>query len=147
MILQIEKLKKEREKLVTEYKTNQTEYKSEIKRIDKAIRNFEKGVNELNGAVKPKRVKTSTEIEKILTEGPLHLKQLVEKLNARGIPMAYQSISGIMQLYAKSGKKFVKTAPATYALIEPIAQSDVQNSTEQTVVYKEMTAGGENGEL
>lgn len=147
MILQIEKLKKEREKLVTEYKTSQTEYKSEIKRIDKAIRNFEKGVNELNGAIKPKRLKTSSQIEKILAERPLHLKQLVEKLNARGIPMGYQSVSGIMQLYAKAGKKFVKIAPATYALIEPIAQSDVQNSTEQTVVYEEKISGGENGAI
>lgn len=128
---QIEKLKKEREKLTTEYKNNQTEYKAEIKRIDRAIRNFQRGMNELNGNGKPK-VKSSSVIEEILTESePLHLKILCEKLNERGIPMAYQSLSGLLQSYAKAGKKFVKTAPATFGLLSTAPENTESMANEQ----------------
>ena len=132
---QIEKLKQEKEKLTVEYRNNQSQYKSEIKRISKAIRSFEKGVNELNGvAAKPKRQKSSSAIEQILSEhGALHIKELVKKLNERGVPMGYQSLSGIMQLFSKAGKKFNKVAPATYALIE---NNDQEQETGQTIVYE-----------
>lgn len=142
MYQQIEKLKQEKEKLTVEYKNNQTEYKSEIKRINKAIRSFEKGVSELNGtaAAKAKRPKTSSGIEQILLKsGPLHIKELVAKLNEQGIPMKYQSVSGILQLYAKANKKFVKTAPATYALIEPNVVSELEASAETENAVKTHT--------
>ena len=134
---QIEKLKQEKEKLTMEYHNNQNEYKSEIKRISKAIRSFEKGVSELNGAAaKPRRQKSSSAIEQILSEhGALHIKELVKKLNERGVPMGYQSLSGIMQLYSKAGKKFVKTAPATYALLEPSTENTNKEKV-QTIVYE-----------
>lgn len=128
---QIEKLKQEKEKLTIEYKNNQTEYKSEIKRIDRAIRNFQRGMNELNGNSNPK-VKSSSVIEEILTaSGPLHLKILCEKLNERGIPMQYQSLSGLLQSYAKSGKKFVKTAPATFGLLSAAPENTESMANEQ----------------
>ena len=81
MYQQIEKLKKEREKLTVEYKTNQIEFKAEIKRINSAIRNFEKGINQLNGVVKPKRVKSSSEIEKIFEEAELPLRYWYSVVN------------------------------------------------------------------
>lgn len=128
---QIEKLKKEREKLTAEYKNNQTEYKAEIKRIDRAIRNFQRGMNELNGNSNPK-VKSSSVIEEILTEsGPLHLKLLCEKLHERGIPMQYQSLSGLLQSYAKAGKKFEKTAPATFGLLSAAPENTEKTANEQ----------------
>ena len=49
--------------------------------------------------------------------------------------MQYQSVSGLLQLYAKSGRKFIKVAPATYAVIEPAAQVN-DETNEQTVVYE-----------
>lgn len=134
MIQQIEKLKETREKLTVDYKNNQTEYKAEIKRIDRTIKSFEKGMSELNGTtVKPKRVKSYSEIEKILSEtGQLHVKEIVRRLNERGIPMSYQSASGLLQLYSKSGKIFTKTAPATYALIEqPVKVKKEANKLEE----------------
>lgn len=136
---QIEKLKQEKGKLTTEYKNSQVEYKAEIKRIDRAIKNFEKGMNELNGIAKPKRQKSHSEIEKILSEnGPLHIKILCEKLNERGIPMGYQSLSGLMQLYSKAGKKFIKTAPATFGLIEALSvvSETLETTDERTIVYE-----------
>ncbi len=134
---QIEKLKQEREKLTLEYQNNQTEYKSEINRINRAIKSFEKGMHELNSsASKPKRQKSSSVIETILSEsGPLHIKDLVKRLNERGVPMSYQSLSGILQLYSKAGKKFIKVAPATYNLIEPRMQSN-EPANKLTIVYE-----------
>ena len=133
---QIEKLKQEKGKLTTEYQNSQTEYKAEIKRIDRAIKNFEKGMSELNGVAKPKRPKSHSVIETILAEtGPLHIKQLCEKLNERGIPMSYQSLSGLLQVYAKAGKKFVKTAPATFGLIKAEAQTS-EHANKLTIVYE-----------
>ena len=140
---EIEKLKQEKNKLTTEYQNSQTEYKSEINKINRAIRSFEKGLNELSGtAVKTKRPKSHSVIETILAEtGPLHIKQLCEKLNERGIPMSYQGLSGLMQLYAKAGKKFVKTAPATYALIEPsvVSEPDAAVKAHTTAKKKDLT--------
>lgn len=148
---QIEKLKQEKGKLTTEYKNSQVEYKAEIKRIDRAIKNFEKGMNELNGNAKPKRQKSHSEIEKILSEnGPLHIKLLCKKLNERGIPMGYQSLSGLMQLYSKAGKKFIKTAPATFGLIEPlpVVSETPETTDERTIVYEveEDEVGGGDAE-
>ncbi len=60
--------------------------------------------------------------------------------------MNYQSLSGIMQLYAKAQKKFVKTAPATYALIEVEAQINESESNEETVVYDDEFIGEINEE-
>lgn len=133
---QIEKLKETKAKLKKDFDEYSAEYKTETKRINQAIRNFEKGMSALGGTAKPKRRKSNSEIENILREnGALHIKEIVNKLNDRGIPMHYQSVSGLLQLYAKSGKKFVKTAPATYSLIEPEDQtSDVINK--QTVIYE-----------
>lgn len=145
---QIEKLKQEKEKLSIEYKNNQTEYKSEIKKIDRAIRNFERGMHALTGTVKPKRQKSYSEIENILGEnGALHIKELVKKLNERGFPMTYPSVSGLLQLYAKANKKFIKVAPATYALIEPNAQIN-DEANKRTIVYEIESAeiGGGDGE-
>lgn len=132
---EIEKLKQEKEKLTVEYQNSQLKYKDEVSKINRAIRNFEKGISELNGTpTRTKRPKASSEIEAILQEeGALHLKQLCQKLNERGIPMSYQSLSGLMQLYAKAGKKFVKVAPATYALIK-------QNTEQNTVSEPESAA-------
>lgn len=119
MIEQIEKLRQEREVLTTEHNANQKEYKGEIKRIDRAIKHFEKGMNVLQGTIRPKGIKKYSEIERVLAEtGPLHVKQLCKKLHERGIPMKYASASGLLQFYAKSGKMFVKTAPATYGLLD-----------------------------
>lgn len=139
---EIEKLKQEKNKLTTEYENSRTEYKTEINKINRAIRSFEKGLSELTGtAVKTKRTKSHSEIETILKEeGALHLKKLSEKLNERGIPMSYQGLSGLMQLYAKAGKKFVKTAPATYALIEPNVVGEPDASAEPETAAKAHTA-------
>lgn len=116
---QIEKLKETKAKLKKDFDEYSAEYKIETKRIDQAIRNFEKGMSALSGTAKPKRQKSYSEIENILSEnGALHIKELVKKLNERGFPMTYPSVSGLLQLYAKSNKKFIKVAPATYGLIE-----------------------------
>lgn len=137
---QIEKLKQEREKLSTEFKNNQTEYKSEIRKINRAIKNFEKGMNELTGIVKPKKQKSYSEIENILSEnGALHIKELVKKLNERGFPMTYPSVSGLLQLYAKSNKKFIKVAPATYGLLEPESVVKPEVSAEPNTANKQNT--------
>ena len=132
---EIEKLKQEKNKLTTEYQNSRIEYKTEITKINRAIRSFEKGLSELSGTmVKTKRPKSHSEIEKILAEsGALHLKQLSEKLNERGILMSYQGLSGLMQFYAKAGKMFVKTAPATYALIEQNAVSEPEPAAKPEV--------------
>jgi hypothetical protein len=144
---EIEKLKQEKNKLMNEYQNSRSEYKTEINKINRAIRSFEKGLNELSGtAVKRKRPKSPSEIEKILAEeGAMHLKKLCEKLNERHIPISYQSLSGLMQLYAKAGKKFVKIAPATYALIEPEPALDDKDS-KRTIVYEidSVETGGDN---
>lgn len=148
MIQQIEKLKREREKLVVEYKNNQTEYKSEIKRIDKAIRTFEKGVNQL-GVNSPhkSRVKTIEVIEKILAGGPRHLKEIIAQLNSMnfGKSFEYQSVSGMLQLYVKAGKKIMKTAPATFALVKSTAQIENEKPVEQIVFYEEECNVNEGG--
>ena len=145
---QIENLKREKTKLMSEYKKSQVEYKFEINRINRAIKNFEKGMNELNGITKPKRQKSSSQIEAILSEtGPLHIKRLCEKLNERGIPMSLQSLSGLMQLYSKSGKMFIKTAPATFGLLQLEAQtSDVANKRKVIYEMDENQLGGTNDE-
>ena len=141
---QIEKLKLEREKLATEFKNNQIEYKSEIKKIDRAIKSFEKGMNVLTGITKPKRQKSYSEIENILSEnGALHIKELVKKLNERGFPMTYPSVSGLLQLYAKANKKFVKTAPATYSLLKPEMKFN-DEANQRTIVYETDSAESRN---
>lgn len=61
--------------------------------------------------------------------------------------MSYSSVSGLLQLYAKANKKFVKVAPATYALIESKSQTD-DEANERTIVYETYPAetGGADGE-
>jgi hypothetical protein len=132
---EIEKLKQEKNKLTTEFQNSRMKYKDEVNKINRAIRSFEKGLSELSGtAVKTKRPKSYSEIEAILKEeGELHLKQLCQKLNERNIPMSYQSLSGLMQLYAKANKMFVKTAPATYALIKQNTEQNLVNEAEFAV--------------
>lgn len=137
MFEQIQKLKQTKAKLTASFEEHQKEYKTEVKRIDRAIKNFEKGIDALKGNVaRITPQKKNSEIEKILSEtGPLHLKQLCKKLNERGIPMQYQSLSGLMQLYAKAGKLFVKTAPATFALLKPVPENNDRTNV-QTIVYE-----------
>lgn len=166
MYQQIEKLKTEKQKLTVEYKNNQTEFKGEINRINKAIRSFEKGMNELNGSTQPKRRKMMVEIENILAGGALHVKEILARLHQAGFTnLHYQSISGILQTYAKAGKKFVKTAPATFGLLEQKIEGEVNNESQaeikkvvnkpirndlnnnkaiQTIVYEEPIDGGDN---
>lgn len=132
---QIEKLKETKAKLKRDFDEYHAEYKTETKRIDQAIRNFERGMNALSGTAKPKRQKSYSEIENILSEnGALHIKELVKKLDERGFPMTYPSVSGLLQLYAKAGKKFVKVSPATYGLIgpEPVVKPEVSAESHNT---------------
>lgn len=119
MFEQIQKLQETKTKLKTDFEEHKTEYRTETKRIDRAIKIFEKGINELKGSTTiSTRQKRYSVIEEILAEnGPLHLKKLCEKLHERGIPMHYQSLSGLMQMYVKAGKIFTKVAPATFGLI------------------------------
>ena len=116
----VEKLRAEKERLTAEYKETQKEYKTEIKRIDTAIRKFNAGYSALGRALTGEPRKNATaEIEKILAEKgePMHVKMIEAELIARGFEIMLPSISSTLINYSKAGKKFVKTAPATFALL------------------------------
>lgn len=146
MLETIEKLKQEKHRLTAQFEAGKAGYKSEVGRLDRAIRNFERGLNELEGTTteKSKRPPTIEEIEKILSSGPKHLKEIVAELNSGGREARYQSVSGLLQTYAKEGKRFIKVAPATYAMIPAEARIDDEKSTERVVVYEEESAGAES---
>ncbi len=144
----VEKLQVEREKLTVEFKESRIEYKAEVKRINKAIRKFSQGYEVLGKPLlenPPKRGITA-EVENILLNGAKHVKEIVAELQNRGFSSRYQMVSGLLQTYAKANKKFKRVAPATFALI---SQTEVKNkimndSSDQTIVYKELAVGGEN---
>lgn len=115
----IQKLKGERTKLTNKAKLNDAEYKNEIRRIDTAIQKFEEGMAALGSkeAMAAKR-SASQEIEAILAaEGSLHVKAITEELHRRGYSIALQSVSGVLQTYAKQKKKYRRVAPATFTLL------------------------------
>lgn len=128
----IEKLKETKERLTTEFVENRIEYKAEIKKIDTAIRKFQQGYEALGNTpleISPKRG-IADEIEKILVSGPKHINEIIEELRNRGFSPKYQSVSAILQIHAKAGRKFVKILPATYALI-PLAIEITKVTREQ----------------
>ena len=166
----VEKLKTEKEKLTSEFKETRNEYRAEIKRINKAIRSFSVGFAALGGMKfenPPKRGMTHA-IEKILAGGAKRIREIIDELTKFGYhQIQYQSVSGLMQANAKAGKKFIKVAPATFALLpekentgekeitgEPKNETsksrkekNVDASFERTVVYEETTATGGGDEF
>jgi thiamine biosynthesis lipoprotein ApbE len=135
MFQAIEKLQREKEKLTTEFKENRTEYKSELKRINTAIKRFSQGYEALgsNLSKMPYKRGMATEIERILVNGAMTIKQIVAELSVRGFSsVKYQSVSAVLQINAKAGKRFFKVAPATYALIR------VQTPTEEVQVEQKV---------
>lgn len=128
----IEKLKETKERLTTEFVENRIEYKAEIKKIDTAIKKFQQGYEALGDNSlehSPKRG-IANEIEKILVGGPKHINEILEELRNRGFLTKYQSVSAVLQIHAKAGRKFVKILPATYALI-PLNVEITKVTTEQ----------------
>ncbi len=144
----VEKLQVEKEKLIVEFEKSRIEYKSEVKRINTAIRKFSQGYEALGETLQEKPLKRgiAAEIEKILLNGAKHVKEIANELQQRGFSSHYQSISGLLQTYAKANKKFKRIAPATFALLsEPKVKNEINaNSSEQTIIYEELGTGGEN---
>lgn len=118
----IETLKNERQKLTNEFNETRRDYKSEIRRIDTALRKFRQGVDALDESTvkREKRNTVTAEIENIIREfGPAKVRDITLQLHQRGFPQtAEQTVSGILQRCAKANKRFIKTAPATYALLQ-----------------------------
>lgn len=123
MMKAITKLKATRKSLLKE----RGEIDTEVERIDVAIEKFEEGITALkskdNGTheVKSSRKKGATaEIEKILRESkePTHISSIMNTLKARGFETAKSTVSAMLQVYAKKGKRFVRTAPATFTILE-----------------------------
>lgn len=113
MQITIERLTTRREKLLTQRSASNKKYSKKITRINKAIRKFNQAV-----AVLGEKKNATAEIENILSDGKSrHINEIAEELKERGIDLAYQSISGIMQIYSKKYKKYEKTAPATFKLL------------------------------
>lgn len=148
MVQTIEKLEREKEKLTSQFNQNKTEYKSELRRINIAIKRFSQGYKALGTDTSqstPKRGLAS-KIESILKDGALHLKQIVAELTTRGFSPRYQSVSAILQIQAKAGKTFVKTAPATFALIAAKTMTGEKSLPEQAVAFEKepIAVGGED---
>lgn len=113
MNLTIEKLTIKREKLLNQKIAANQRYARKINQIDKAIKKFIEGMAALN----EKKTATS-EIEDILSDGSSrHVTFITEELEKRGFTIAQQSVSGILQTYSKTNKKFRRTSPATFALL------------------------------
>lgn len=132
MLEAIEKLKETKEKLTTEFVENRIEYKAEIRKIDTAIKKFQQGYEALGNTLSgtPAKRGMANEIEKMLVTGPMHINEIVEELRNRGFSPKYQSVSAVLQIHAKTGRKFVKILPATYALI-PLNVGIIKVVTEQ----------------
>lgn len=112
MEMTIEKLTIKREKLLNQKIASNQRHARRISQIDKAVKKFLEGMAALN----EKRSATS-EIEDILSDGnALHVSAITEELENRGFTIARQSVSGILQTYCKTNRKFKRTAPATFAL-------------------------------
>lgn len=100
-------------------------FNAEIERIDQAILKFEEGVGILHGeqsnVAEEKPAKSVAQaIEIILNDAgePLHVKRITERLRFLGYQTAESTVSGTLQTYAKKKKKFKKTAPATFGVLE-----------------------------
>jgi uncharacterized protein (UPF0335 family) len=124
----IERLEAEKEKLTNKFNETRSEYKSEMKRINFALRKFRQGVDALSDESPAKQEKqTATgEIEKILGEfGSAKVKDITFQLHQRGFAQTTeQTVSGILQRCVKAGKRFIKTAPGTYALLEKLEKTE-----------------------
>ncbi|MEJ7848379.1 MAG: hypothetical protein WKF92_09845 [Pyrinomonadaceae bacterium] len=144
MLEEIEKLKLEKEKLQNEHVLHQGGYKSKMRRINTAIRNFEQGVPAaVDGSTPIRRRGAAIEIEKILREHkkPMHLKLIVAALHERLFVNSYQSISGLLQVFAKKEKKFTKVGPSTYALITAKTSVKAKAKGKATGPFAEKAAG------
>jgi exopolyphosphatase/pppGpp-phosphohydrolase len=122
---QIEQLRQRRENITEEFRGKEIEFNTEIERIDRAIAKFEAGVGILHGepssVVQEKPAKSVAQaIGIILNDAgePLHVKRIMERLRFLGYQTAESTVSGTLQTYAKKNKKFKKTAPATYSVLE-----------------------------
>lgn len=123
MQITIERLTTQREKLLTQRSASNKRYSKKITRINKAIRKFNQAV-----AVLGEKKNATAEIEDILSDGKSrHINEIAKELKKRGIDLAYQSISGIMQIYSKKYLKYEKTAPATFKLISKKPNAEKKN--------------------
>ena len=134
MFQAIEKLKTEKEKMTNEFIESRNDYRAEMKRINKAIRNFSRGIEALGATEteienQPKRG-MSKEIERILANGARTVRQVIDELNAANYRPNYQTVSGILQANVKAGKRFVKIAPATFALMEKAEATGAESEKE-----------------
>lgn len=110
-------------------KLNDAEYKSEIRRIDTAIQKFEEGMAALGSKEVMAKRTASQEIENILaSNGALHVKAITEELQRRGYSIARQTVSGVLQTYAKQKRKYRRVSPATFALL-PKGKRTVQQDS------------------
>lgn len=144
----ISSLVEEKEKLTNEFNETRSKYKSEMRRIDTALRKFRQGVDALSSdspMPRKNKITATSEIEKIIAEfGQSKIKDITARLHLRGFNQTTeQTVSGILQRNAKAGQRFVKVAPATYALLE---KTKVATATEEdvqlTVVYEDKLVGG-----
>ncbi len=148
MFQAIEKLKTEKGKLTVEFIESRNDYRAEVKRINRAIRNFSKGIEAL-GATEtentPKRG-MSKEIERILAGGAKTVSQVVSELNRLNYNPHYQTVSGVLRSNAKAGKRFVKVAPATFALIPKAEAATEEAESEEELIIGESEGEGSRNE-
>lgn len=123
MQITIERLNNQREKLISQKSASNKRYSKKITRINKALRKFNQAI-----AVLGEKKNATAEIEDILSDGKSrHINEIAKELKKRGIDLAYQSISGIMQIYSKKYLKYEKTAPATFKLISNKPNAEEKN--------------------
>lgn len=145
-MVEIEQLKAEKEKLTTEFNNSRDKYKTELTRINTAIRKSQKGAGSAEAPGTNEKRTATSEIERILAVfGASKIKDITLQLNQRGFPQTdVQTVSGILQRGAKTGKRFIKTAPATYALLAVEDKPAEEEVIEQTAGEHEQAGGGDD---
>jgi hypothetical protein len=131
---EIEKLLEERERITREFQEHKTQFQTNLKQIYKALKNFTRSNAALGQTVIRQRGMTEAIEEILQNKEKLHLKEIVAALSEKGYTPIYQSVSGLLQTYAKADKKFVKVGPATFALIENKEAKPLQITKEKGVV-------------
>lgn len=126
MLEAIKKLRSTKESLLIE----RNEIDTEVEKIDVALEKFLEGIDVLSkekisnvaskAKEKPKKLTATAAIENMLKESdePMKVKELTSMLSRKGYQTAETTVSSILQTNAKKKKKFVKVAPATYAILK-----------------------------
>ncbi len=93
---------------------------TEIVNLKKQAASFRNTIRYLEGKPKLNEQKSIPDlIEAILYEkGELSAKDLVQQLDERGVLTNIQTVSGALSRYIKAKKRFRRTAPNTFDLIE-----------------------------